>query len=669
MTLFKLAVSNIKKSMKDFAIYFITLLFGICLFYVFNSIESQSSMVNLSSSSQDMVKMIQQIISYLSVFIAFILGFLIIYASRFMMRRRNKEFALYMLLGMGKRKVSLILFVENLIVGIFSLVVGLLAGVGLSQVTSVFVAYLFEADLTGYKFVFSQSAFTKTCIYFAIIYMIVIFFNTIAISKCKLITLLQSNRRSEKIKNRFVFLRVIGFFVGVAVVGYGYYLVTGDYYGLTENRLLIAIICGIVGTFIFFWSLSGIIFTVCSKRKKSYHKGLNSFVIRQFSSQASTNVISISIICILFFVTICCLASAFNIRNSMNKNLDTCCPADYQFSVDGEESYINEIDNRLADFDKYNKDSVKVYNTNTRVYFSESGFSSETTEGEMFFYIGKIFSETEYNKLAEYYGQKKVSLRENEYAIISNYNEAKLFYKDYLQNKPVLDVGDKGLVQGFDEAIDGFYMLSETPMCFGIFVVSDEAAEGLEKTGVIYTARYSKDYAKNVADTDKEVKDLYAEKIEKCMPEEGDNLRGISYAFKTEIAEMSVGTGAMATFIALYIGFILLLSGAAILAIKELSESVDNKNRYQMLRKIGADEKMINHALFRQIGWFFVLPLLLAIVHSIAGMKFSTKVMSIFGTDEIGNAILITGGIFAVIYGIYFLITYFTSKRMIREKI
>ncbi len=669
MTLFKLAISNIKKSMKDFAIYFITLLFGICLFYVFNSIESQSSMVNLSSSSQDMVKMIQQIISYLSVFIAFVLGFLIIYASRFMMRRRNKEFALYMLLGMGKRKVSSILFLENFIIGIFSLIVGILAGVGLSQLTSVFVAYLFEADLTGYKFVFSQSAFTKTCLYFAIIYMIVIFFNTIAISKCKLITLLQSNRRSEKIRNRFVFLRVIGFFVGVAVLGYGYYIVTGAYYNLTEKRLLIAIICGIVGTFIFFWSLSGIIFTVCSNRKRSYHKGLNSFVIRQFSSQASTNVISISIICILFFITICCLASAFNIRNSMNKNLDTCCPTDYEFTVDGEEAYIDEIDKRLLDFDKYNKDSVKVYNTNTRIYFSESGFSSETSESEMFFYIGKVFSETEYNKLAGYFGQKQISLRENEYAIISNYNEAKMFYKEYLESKPVLNINNKELVPGLDEAIDGFYMISETPLCFGIFVVSDEAYDGLARDGVIYTGRYSEAYAKNAADTDKEIKAIYDEKIEKCMIDEGSDRRCIGYAFKTEVAEMSVGTGAMATFIALYIGFILLLSGAAILAIKELSESVDNKSRYQMLRKIGADEKMINRALFRQIGWFFVLPLLLAIVHSIAGMKFSTKIMSIFGTEEIGNAIIITGSIFAVIYGIYFLITYFTSKRMIKEKI
>ena len=200
MSILKLAIGNIKKSMKDFTIYFVTLLFGICLFYIFNSIDSQSSMLRLKDSSRVIVEMLIEILSYISVFIAVVLGLLIVYASRFMMKRRNKEFAIYMLLGMGKGKVSLVLFVENLIIGIFSLGLGLLSGIGFSQITSVFVAYLFEADLTGYKFVFSIYAFKKTLVYFAIIYAVVIILNTLMISHCKLITLIQSGKRSEKIR-------------------------------------------------------------------------------------------------------------------------------------------------------------------------------------------------------------------------------------------------------------------------------------------------------------------------------------------------------------------------------------------------------------------------------------------------------------------------------------
>lgn len=105
-------------------------------------------------------------LSGVSVFVAFVLGFLIIYANRFLMKRRNKEFGIYLTLGMSKRKISLILFFETLIIGCISLVVGLVLGTLLSQVMSLFVANMFEAKMTEFTFVFSKSAFIKTLVYF-----------------------------------------------------------------------------------------------------------------------------------------------------------------------------------------------------------------------------------------------------------------------------------------------------------------------------------------------------------------------------------------------------------------------------------------------------------------------------------------------------------------------
>ena len=140
MTLFKLSVSNMKKSIKDYAIYFFTLVLGVAIFYVFNAIETQTAMLRISADTRQVVQLMSKMIAGVSVFIAFVLGFLIIYASRFLMKRRNKEFGLYLILGMGKRKVSTMLFIETLIIGLVSLVVGLLAGIGISQITSVLVA-------------------------------------------------------------------------------------------------------------------------------------------------------------------------------------------------------------------------------------------------------------------------------------------------------------------------------------------------------------------------------------------------------------------------------------------------------------------------------------------------------------------------------------------------
>ena len=200
MMLCKLSVKNIAKSIKDYAIYFFTLMLGVSIFYVFNSIGSQTAMMDLSKSTYEIIRLMTNILSAVSVFVSFILGFLIIYASRFLMKRRNKEFAIYLTLGMSKRKISLILFIETLLIGFLSLGVGLLLGVILSQLMSVLVASMFEVNLTKFKFVFSSSAFIKTIIYFGIIYLIVMLFNTIIINKCKLLDLITSSYNSAFIR-------------------------------------------------------------------------------------------------------------------------------------------------------------------------------------------------------------------------------------------------------------------------------------------------------------------------------------------------------------------------------------------------------------------------------------------------------------------------------------
>ena len=153
---YKLSISNVKKSFKDYAIYFITLILGVCIFYVFNSMDSQTAMLTVTSRQSEMIDLLIEVLSYISIFVSLILGFLIIYASRFLMKKRNKEFVIYMTLGMSKRKISFLLLVETFIIGLVSLVVGLVLGIVLSQVTSIFIANMFEADMTKFTFNFSK---------------------------------------------------------------------------------------------------------------------------------------------------------------------------------------------------------------------------------------------------------------------------------------------------------------------------------------------------------------------------------------------------------------------------------------------------------------------------------------------------------------------------------
>ena len=176
MTLFKLSLKNLKKSVRDYAIYFLTLVLGVAIFYVFNAIEDQTVMLEITATARELINLMLGVLSGVSVFVAFILGFLIIYASRFLMKRRGREFAIYMTLGMGKGQISRLLLTETLMIGIVSLVVGLVLGVGLSQIMSALVVNMFQGDMTEYGFVFSPGACVRSCIYFGIMYLIVMMF-------------------------------------------------------------------------------------------------------------------------------------------------------------------------------------------------------------------------------------------------------------------------------------------------------------------------------------------------------------------------------------------------------------------------------------------------------------------------------------------------------------
>ncbi len=344
----KLSLKNIKKSIKDYTIYFFTLILGISIFYVFNALDTQTAMMEVSSSTRELIKLMMTLMSAVSVFVSFILGFLIIYASRFLMKRRNKEFGIYLTLGMSKRRISFILFFETLIIGVLSLVVGLGLGTLLSQLMSVIVVNMFEANLTKYTFVFSSSACIKTIAYFSVMYLFVMIFNTISVSKCKLLDLLHGNKKSETLKIKNPFICILIFIISVCVLGYAYYMVTAGFGNITNAKdILIPIAMGSMSTFFLFWSLSGLVLRIVRSMKNFYYKGLNSFTLRQFSSKINTTVFSTTVICLMLFVTICLLSSCLTMKNSMNEGIKKFAPADIQLTnkrnMDFKEWYNNNL--------------------------------------------------------------------------------------------------------------------------------------------------------------------------------------------------------------------------------------------------------------------------------------------------------------------------------------
>lgn len=679
MMLCKLSIKNITKSMKDYAIYFFTLILGVAIFYVFNAIDSQTVMLKVSGRTYEIIKLMTSILSAISVFVSFILGFLIIYASRFLIKRRNKEFAIYLTLGMSKRKISLILFFETLLIGLISLIIGLGLGVVLSQLMSILVANMFEADMTKFQFVFSQSACLKTLIYFGIMYLIVIIFNTIIINKYKLIDLLSSSKKSEKVKLKNPYVCIVIFIISVIVLGLAYYLVTDGFEKLTTaDQILIPIIMGIVSTFTLFWSMSGLILKLVMSLKNIYYKGLNSFIVRQISSKINTMVFSMTIICLMLFVTICVLSSSLSLKNSMTKNLKELVPMDIEFTkpVNREEgngfSEIEVNDSKIS-IEK----TLENLNLNPEEEFKDT-LSFNIYEDESIILksllinsLDEIYNEypfllynqtidlmklSDYNDLAEKFNLEKYNLKENEYIVIVNYDYMASIINTGLKNNPELLLNNETYHSKYKKCQDGFYELNSSRSNTGFIVLPDKALENHTSIAEFLVANYKND------------KEKTEDKIDEVLSNNYNKTTWLTYNSKIDIANASVGLGALVTFVGLYLGIIFLISSAAILALKELSESIDNKERYNMLRKIGASEEMLNSALFKQIGIFFATPLLLAIIHSIFGIKFANFLLESMGTKGLLLSNIMTAIFLVTIYGGYFILTYLCSKNIISKR-
>lgn len=711
--LFKLSLRNIMRSVKDYAIYFFTLVLGVVIFYVFNAIGTQSSMMQLSSSSKDVVKLMVDILSGVSVLIAGVLGFLIIYASRFLIKRRNKEFAIYMTLGMSKRKISLLLFFETLFIGILSLAFGLIIGVALSQLMSVLVANLFEADMSKFQFVFSGEACLKTILYFGIIYCLVILFNTFMINKLKIIDLVQANRKSEKARLKNPIVCTIIFLISAVALGYAYYQVTVNYMSMftTPSMFWQCIAIGVVSTFFIFWSLSGLIIRIVTARQKFYLKGLNSFTFRQISSKINTTVTSMTVICLMLFLTICTLSSCLSIRETTKKQLAEVTPVDAVVSyeklstsswhdLDDSNSEDKAAKDRIkklqeeernskenieeiirADQNLWNKlkdqTTVNTYNLSdnyeNRLWqkniLSDSAIKkvSELTKGHNDGdTIIDMMSLSDYNKVAKLYHFEQVEMRDDQYFILSDFSKIEEVYDLSLKEGYQIKIKDQTLTPRFNHNVRGFIEPTNPRANFGLLIVPDSLVKGMFKQENVFIANYRANSREEKEQTEKELRQA-------IIGNEKDYIRITATRFyslrtKISIVASSVGLQAIATFLGLYLGIIFLITSAAILALKELSESSDNREKYMVLRRLGADEKMIKRALFRQIAIFFAAPLFLATIHSIFGLAFAINILSYIGTDGLVPSIVMTASLLVIIYGGYFTITYFNSKRIISER-
>lgn len=660
----KIAFKNVKKSFKDYTIYFFTLMLAVCIFYTFNSIESQKAMSELTSSGESYVDILSKVISYVSVFIAFILGSLILYANNFLVKKRNKELGIYMTLGMSKNKISKILILETIIVGILSLISGLILGLISSQGLSILVVKLFGLKMSTYSFVISGKAMIKTVLYFGIMFLLVMIFNSFVISKYKIIDLLTVGRKTEEVKFKSNIVYLITFILCVVSLITAYKLVLEvGLLGIQDIKFIISILLGVLGTFLFFFSLSGFILYIVKKNKKIYFKGLNIFIVKQINSKVNTNFISMSVICLMLFMTIGMLSTGFSFKNAIESGLKDSTPYDASANLyidEGEKA--NDIQKSLEYIGvKFNKeDKVVYYDLYTDNKTISESLNLESNMRSLMNYM-KL---SDYNKLRALDNQKAVELNKDEVLITSNYTNTLEAIQNYVKNNDSIKIENKSYKikdkKVIEENLKTDFMknnmitvIVNDDVCDNMALISSNVSvnfvgEGKEKREADFT---NKIYSYKTSDTDY------------------DKIGFVLGVSKAEVYESNKGLTTIVLFIGIYIGIVFLISSMAVLALQQLSEASDSIDRYKSLKRLGASGKDINKTIFIQTLVYFSLPVVLAFIHSVIGIKVANDFVSVYNKPDIMGSSLITAGIFMIVYIIYFYITYSGYKNIVKNKV
>ncbi len=614
----KLALRNVGRSMKDYSVYFMTLTFGVCLFYTFNAIEGQGAMSYLAQNKNPMVEPILTLIDVFSVFVAVVLACLILYANRFLLRRRKRELGTYLILGLNQGQVSRLLFLETGVIGLVSLAAGLALGVAASFGMSALTLSMFEIDVSGLLALhFSPKAAGKTALYFGIIFLLVIALSGVQVSRAKLIDLLHGERKNEVLKPRPLGVAVFQLVLGAVclIAAYTILLVFGMAVAVALPFLCFPMLgLGTLGTLLIFRSLSGFVTRFVQRRPRLYYKNLNLFTLRQWLSKVHTTYLAQTVVCILLLLAIGITASSLG----LNSTLEAMSQGEAPFDITVQNQNADLMGQ--TDFDTLLRErgvepeTRLAWRHDMPVYYNDPAVTGEEN-------ANAVLRLSDVNTLRARQGQKPMALENG--------------------RPQLLDRWGVGLVTG---------SLGLTAV-----VVPDEMAGGLDVRRQVWSADYSGDPGQ----TEEEVLNALG-----AYQQEKGYLR-----VETRLALYAdlMGNKLLALFLGLYLGFTFLVSAAAVLALQQLSQGADNTGRYAVLRRLGAEEKLVAQSATWQVALAFLLPLGLALIHSAVGMKAANDFIATAGKVDSTASAAVTALVLLAVYGGYFIATAMACRRMARQ--
>ena len=427
MSSVKLILKNVRKNIRDYLVYFLTLMLLVSLFYAFNSIADQSAFAEIGATKELLYEQLGILLSMLSVVIAAVLAFLVIYANGFLLRRRKKELGIYMVLGMKKGRISRIFAGETLCVGLLSLAVGILPGVAFSQVLSLVSLKLFAVDMTEFGFVFSVDALEKTAVCFAVIFGIVMIFNVWSISGVELIDLLRAGRKNENVREPGRIVSAVLFFLAAGLMIFGCTLFWKN--GLLPQRdsidFQVASAALAVGTVLFFYTAATVILSAVRMNDRVYLRGLNTFLVRQVGSRIHTNYITIAVVCGLLTVTTCTVSAGVSTAIAMNDLSEASTPYDLNVlsdvEIDGDSNVADYLLSQGIDMESYAEEMEQITLLEADLTYGDLFEGQKLNLWQFDAALPEVavnaVSLSDFNRALAMQGKAPVSLNEDEYLL------------------------------------------------------------------------------------------------------------------------------------------------------------------------------------------------------------------------------------------------------------
>ena len=727
----KLAWGNVRRAGRDYLVYLLTLTLGVTVFYAFNTISMQVDIAGIDE--EGLAQVMGSMLGYLTYFLAGVMAFLMVYANNFIMKRRKKEFGLYQVLGMGRGRVATIMALETVIVSVVAFVAGIVLGVGLSQLMTFFTASLFKTQIANFHFFFSVHAFNLTLACMLVMFVLTLLLNLRAVRRTKLIELMGAERRNESIKTRNPWIAIAIFAVGVVLVGVAYYRLLRDGFPLTAtdsklqeamNQFGITTAMVTVGTFALFWGLSGMLIKLLQSLRGVYWRGLNMFTVRQLAAKVNTVCFSMGVIAMLLFLAITSVTCGMSIANVMNENLERYNPVDVSqtyvyYTPDtldyykGYKGYVNpsEADRMvLADttVDLYpawhgkgksagnNDETGKKVNIadvagehvqiDSYLSYPFGGSNPSVTPSEMCKIMGEklpkafggsnadtmglfVTPASQYNKLRQMMGEEPVHIGHDQYLLTCDMGgELVDLYTKYMAGGHALILGGHTLKPATDKSDEDAAAIANSAMGSnpGTVVVADELLSQLNLQPYSSSLLVNYKQGMDTTEADESIKNTVLDNLLVDGKEPGS--WGI-FITRSEMYTQAAQMNGLISYLAIYIGFVLVVACAAILSIQQLSNVADGSRSYRVLAQIGCDDRQIRHSVMAQQAVFFLFPLAVGLAHSFVALKVIIELVSIFGNMSIGGTVGLTCAIFLAAYGGYFLVTYLMSAGMVQAAI